>query len=368
MSDQLLPCAHCGSPAEFMKVERENTSQGGEYIDCTNKACGATSVLMFALGEDVKPLLADRWNLRAALSQRAPISDAEITDMSVLREVVMAAIEHGESIGEENWYDGISIFDLSRGTISAPDAILMAACTPVEILALINKLDAAERDLHWYTCTNEQLSSSLLTAQGAEQAMIICPTYFVRHPDDSYSVADPQPVLAVQGDAWTTTSEVITGNPVLVFNQDEFDTMVEKGTKAWTAQCDMSTQSTGGSDMSKNDAGIDISAEGDAPVQPWQDIDADLRVALVELGSVLQMGTASIDAIHELGPDSPAEEAWQIFYDDIIPMLNRAPVQADHDPDSRKTIDTIRTLTKYNQWRRTGAPDTPDPKIIGDAD
>ena|GEM_PF-6539024 len=39
----------------------------------------------------------------------------------------------------------------------------------------------------------------------------------------------------------------------------------------------------------------------------------------------------------------------------------------DHAPDTGKTINTIRTLTKYNQWRRTGAPDTPDPKIIGDA-
>lgn len=81
MGEQLLPCAHCGSPATFMKVERESISQGGEYIDCTNKGCGATSVLMFATGEDVKPLLAERWNRRAAaLSQRAPISDAEILE------------------------------------------------------------------------------------------------------------------------------------------------------------------------------------------------------------------------------------------------------------------------------------------------
>ena len=66
MSDRLLPCAHCGSPATFMTVERESINQGGEYIDCTNKECGATSVLMFATGEDVKPLLAERWNKRAA--------------------------------------------------------------------------------------------------------------------------------------------------------------------------------------------------------------------------------------------------------------------------------------------------------------
>jgi len=74
MSAQLLPCAHCGSPAKFMQVERKSINQGGEYIDCTNKACGATSVLMFAIGEDVKSILAERWNKRAALS----ISDVEI--------------------------------------------------------------------------------------------------------------------------------------------------------------------------------------------------------------------------------------------------------------------------------------------------
>jgi len=49
-----------------MTVERESINQGGEYIDCTNKACAATSVLMFSIGEDVKPLLAERWNKRAA--------------------------------------------------------------------------------------------------------------------------------------------------------------------------------------------------------------------------------------------------------------------------------------------------------------
>lgn len=51
-----------------------------------------------------------------------------------------------------------------------------------------------------------------------------------------------------------------------------------------------------------------------------------LRDALDRLRHALQMATPSIDQIHEVGADGPLEEAWQIYYDEVMPMLYRAPV------------------------------------------
>jgi len=180
-----------------------------------------------------------------ALSQRAPISDVEIIE---------ALQVHGLQTHAE--YEDRGII-MNRGTRQVIDAV-----------------------------------RALLAAQGGAPAMIICPTYFVHHPDDSYSVADPQPVLAAQGD--------------------------------------MSTQSTDGSDVSKNDAGIDISAQDDTP--EYNDMTPKQLVKSLEAGN-----------------------RWK--------LQDETP---DHAPDTGKMIDTIRALTKYNEWRRGGG-DLSDHKQIGDA-
>src|SRR3546814_14808495 len=38
--------------------------QGGHFIQCANEACGASTNLRFACGDDPKPLLAEQWNRR----------------------------------------------------------------------------------------------------------------------------------------------------------------------------------------------------------------------------------------------------------------------------------------------------------------
>lgn len=46
-----------------------------------------------------------------------------------------------------------------------------------------------------------------------------------------------------------------------------------------------------------------------------------LIASLGELRMILQQGTVTIDKIHELGADGPAEEAWMLFYDEILPLM-----------------------------------------------
>jgi hypothetical protein len=49
-----------------------------------------------------------------------------------------------------------------------------------------------------------------------------------------------------------------------------------------------------------------------------------LYAALEDVRRILQKGTVTIDKIHELGADGPAEEAWQIFYDEVMPLYREA--------------------------------------------
>lgn len=66
MNDEitLLPCAHCGSPAQFAENENEGL-HGMEYIECTNPLCGMATLMMQPIGESVQEKLAEIWNARA---------------------------------------------------------------------------------------------------------------------------------------------------------------------------------------------------------------------------------------------------------------------------------------------------------------
>lgn len=62
---ELKRCPCCGSAAEFRCVPGGgDENSGGEFIECIE--CGLTTPLLFPCMEDVKPLLAEKWNRRAA--------------------------------------------------------------------------------------------------------------------------------------------------------------------------------------------------------------------------------------------------------------------------------------------------------------
>lgn len=66
--NRLLPCPFCGGEAAYGNVPDDcmppHPDQGGHFICCTNAACGASTNLRFAYGDDPKPLLAEQWNRR----------------------------------------------------------------------------------------------------------------------------------------------------------------------------------------------------------------------------------------------------------------------------------------------------------------
>lgn len=68
--DGLKSCPHCGREAAFRRVaptlnDGAHPLAGAEYIECTNRQCGASTVAMFSMMDDCKPMLAERWNRRA---------------------------------------------------------------------------------------------------------------------------------------------------------------------------------------------------------------------------------------------------------------------------------------------------------------
>jgi hypothetical protein len=61
----LLPCPFCGGDAEFGAVGGDGGDAGGQFVQCTNAMCGASSALIFPCGDEPKPLLIEKWNRRA---------------------------------------------------------------------------------------------------------------------------------------------------------------------------------------------------------------------------------------------------------------------------------------------------------------
>jgi hypothetical protein len=68
--DDLKPCPFCGGAAEFGEcADTDEQNAGGHFIAC--RVCGATTLLVFACGDDPRPVLAGRWNKRHNARQPA---------------------------------------------------------------------------------------------------------------------------------------------------------------------------------------------------------------------------------------------------------------------------------------------------------
>lgn len=68
-NEELLPCPCCGSKAIFGQAD-DGEYEGGHFVECTNDLCGLTIALIYACGDDPKPLLSERWNRRVSEPQR----------------------------------------------------------------------------------------------------------------------------------------------------------------------------------------------------------------------------------------------------------------------------------------------------------
>lgn len=73
-NDDLKPCPFCGGKATFSEVDGAEfvSDFGGHFVSCTNPICEVSTGLIFACGDDPKPLLAERWNSRWKPNKPSP--------------------------------------------------------------------------------------------------------------------------------------------------------------------------------------------------------------------------------------------------------------------------------------------------------
>jgi hypothetical protein len=94
----LLPCPFCLADAvEGCVEDGDSLDNGGHFIQCTEAACGATTPLRFACGDDPKPLLREQWNRRASITL-TPDDEAQV-------EAVARAICLESEGSEDRWFD-----------------------------------------------------------------------------------------------------------------------------------------------------------------------------------------------------------------------------------------------------------------------
>ena len=64
----LLPCPFCGANAEILTIPEDHPDAGAMFVQCCDSRCMTSSALLYPLMDDVRALLVERWNRRAALA------------------------------------------------------------------------------------------------------------------------------------------------------------------------------------------------------------------------------------------------------------------------------------------------------------
>jgi len=66
--NELLPCPFCGNSKNIAMTNEKHDHSGGYFIACP--VCNASTTLVYACGDDPRPILAEKWNRRAHLASQ----------------------------------------------------------------------------------------------------------------------------------------------------------------------------------------------------------------------------------------------------------------------------------------------------------
>lgn len=105
----LLPCPCCGYTAMF-----DRDDEGWNWVVCGD--CGLSTNRMASCMDDCKPIIAERWNKRAAHSADARNGEGVALTDDVRKALIAAIVEHTDS--SERWAEGI----IAQALLAAPAA------------------------------------------------------------------------------------------------------------------------------------------------------------------------------------------------------------------------------------------------------
>ena len=82
--ETLLPCPFCGGEAEILTIPEDHPDAGAMFVQCCDSRCVTSSALLYPLMDDVRSLLVERWNRRAALAAQPAEPDMRHPKIQVL--------------------------------------------------------------------------------------------------------------------------------------------------------------------------------------------------------------------------------------------------------------------------------------------
>jgi len=88
---ELKPCPFCQGSASYGESD-----DGGWFIACTSRGCQASTNLVYPLGDDVRGVLAEKWNTRAT-PPRAEV-DVELASRAIDNAILLASVYDGVAI------------------------------------------------------------------------------------------------------------------------------------------------------------------------------------------------------------------------------------------------------------------------------
>lgn len=131
----LKPCPFCGCSKNIAMVNTHHDHSGGYYIGCPD--CGASTELVWALGDDPYQVLSEKWNRRAATralaAQAAPAEPVHFLGVDPMNPTAGAVLP----MIPDSWRFGFSRVDgrLCFGLQDNGPFVAYAAAQPVAWIA-----------------------------------------------------------------------------------------------------------------------------------------------------------------------------------------------------------------------------------------
>lgn len=199
MIDTLKPCPFCAG-----KAHMQTDGESGYWIECTNAACGSSTNMRIALGDDVRPMLIEQWNRRAANTATAPSQPAPLANVGIR--------DNTATMSREMWEAGRVLWSVTAEELKQnenlrdrppfgtyPDVHRPAPTVPRlkdnEIAQLVNDLRTIAQQYHRHGCLRDLISRAIVPPLKEGRREDMQPYFMPAHVAQRQAEQDRAPIL-----------------------------------------------------------------------------------------------------------------------------------------------------------------------------